>query len=400
MRSRVIAPVEPDAVDSGRGGALGRWWRRHRAQKIRYFDRPKHPKDWRWFVGGLGRTLIILGMLMFGFVAYQLWGTGIQTARAQRDLRGDFEAALESTTTLPPTTATTGPPDSVPDSVPTATTTTLPIAEASPPLADGNWIGQIHIPRIGVNKIFVEGTSVDALRDGPGHFRETPMPGQLGNAAIAGHRTTYGAPFYHLDELEPGDDIEIQTLVGTYVYRVTETLVVEPGDWVAVVSSRDPSTATLTLVTCTPVRTASERLVIRSTLVSELSSQVFQPPSVTAPADTTPTTVPDTLPGESVPGSVDPTDTVSTPTTDPSVAPTTTIEINENAFSQGWFDDQEAPPHVFGWLAILALIVLGAYWAGRWANRLWVCWVVGFVPFTIGLYFFYENVSRMLPPSL
>jgi sortase A len=369
---------------------------------VRYFDRPKHPHDWRWVVGGLGRTLIVLGMLMFGFVAYQLWGTGIQTARAQRELRGDFEAALESTTTLQPTTtASTAPPDSTPDSVPTATTTTtIPVAAATPPVADGGWLGQIHIPRIGVNKIFVEGTSVGALRDGPGHFRETPMPGQLGNAAIAGPRTTYGAPFYDLDELEPGDEIEVQTLVGTYVYRVTEIFVVEPGDYLAVIPSPDPSVATLTLVTCTPVRTASERLVVRSTLVAERSSQVFQPPSVTATA-TTPSTIPDTLPGEGVPGSVDTTSPIdSVPTTDPTVATTTTIVVAENAFSQGWFDDPDAPPHVFGWFVILALIVLGAYWVGRAANRLWVCWVVGVVPFAIGLYFFYENVSRMLPPSL
>ncbi|HTH07005.1 MAG TPA: sortase, partial [Ilumatobacteraceae bacterium] len=335
---------------------------------------------------------------------YQLWGTGIQTARAQSELRDDFEAALQSTTTLAPTTtASTDPTDSIPDSVPTATSTTVPIAEATPAAADGDWLGQIHIPRIGVDKIYVEGTSVASLRDGPGHFRETPMPGQLGNAAIAGHRTTYGAPFGRLDELQIGDDIQVQTLVGTYLYRVTETYIVEPGDYLAVIPSPDPSIATLTLVTCTPEYTSSERLVVRGTLVADQSSQVFQPPSVTAPANTTPTTVPDNLPPEGGPDTVESTDSVpgstdTVPTTEPTT--TTTIVVAENAFSQGWFDDDEAPPHVFGWFIVLALIVLGSYWAGRWANRLWVCWVVGIVPFTIGLYFFYENVSRMLPPSL
>ncbi|MEY4606625.1 MAG: hypothetical protein RLY45_1385, partial [Actinomycetota bacterium] len=58
-----------------------------------YFERPPQPHDWRWFVGGTGRTLITLGLLLFGFVGYQLWGTGIATARAQADLERELELA-------------------------------------------------------------------------------------------------------------------------------------------------------------------------------------------------------------------------------------------------------------------------------------------------------------------
>src|SRR5215207_11247617 len=71
------------------------------------WDRPPEPKDWRYFVGGAGRVLIALGLLMFGFVAYQLWGTGIETARAQNQLENEFEqlVADTETATSPPTTA-------------------------------------------------------------------------------------------------------------------------------------------------------------------------------------------------------------------------------------------------------------------------------------------------------
>ena len=69
---------------------------------MRKFDRPAPPHDWRWWVGGLGKTLIATGLLLFGFVAYQLWGTGIETARAQNSLENEFEELLAGT---PPTTA-------------------------------------------------------------------------------------------------------------------------------------------------------------------------------------------------------------------------------------------------------------------------------------------------------
>ena len=69
--------------------------------------------------------------------------------------------------------------------------------------ADGQPVGLLQIPRIGVDKVIIEGTSTTDLRQGPGHYLGTPLPGQAGNAAIAGHRTTYGAPFYNLNELQP-----------------------------------------------------------------------------------------------------------------------------------------------------------------------------------------------------
>ena len=74
----------------------------------------------------------------------------------------------------------------------------------------------------------VEGVSLPDLKKGPGHYPETPLPGQEGNAAIAGHRTTYGAPFNRLDELEPGDEVTVTTVQGEFTYEVTETQIVSP----------------------------------------------------------------------------------------------------------------------------------------------------------------------------
>ena len=71
---------------------------------------------------------------------------------------------------------------------------------------------------MGLNRIVVEGATADALTKGPGHFPETPLPGQLGNAAIAGHRTTHLHPFFDIDKLQPGDEIVVTTLNGRYVY--------------------------------------------------------------------------------------------------------------------------------------------------------------------------------------
>ena len=94
----------------------------------------------------------------------------------------------------------------------------------------GDAIAKIGIPSIGVSKYVVEGTDVDSLRKGPGHYPETPLPGEPGTTAIAGHRTTYGAPFRHIDELKRGEPIIIDMPDGRFVYRVQRTKVVDDQD--------------------------------------------------------------------------------------------------------------------------------------------------------------------------
>ena len=77
---------------------------------------------------------------------------------------------------------------------------------------------------MGVDEIVVAGVGVDDLKKGPGHYPQTPLPGEHGNAAIAGHRTTYGAPFLDIDNLQPGDDVVATTYAGRFVYKVTGTV--------------------------------------------------------------------------------------------------------------------------------------------------------------------------------
>lgn len=125
---------------------------------------------------------------------------------------------------------------------------------------------RLRIPRLGVNVVVVQGVTASALRAGAGHYPTTPLPGEPGNVAIAGHRVTFGRPFRHLDALRRGDRIELATPVGTFVYEVSvEPYVVAPGD--LSVLAQD-ARSMLTLTTCNPVHSARERLVVQATLVS------------------------------------------------------------------------------------------------------------------------------------
>ena len=186
-------------------------------------------------VGRLGLILVGFGVLTFIFVAYQLWGTGLYAANEQSSLHAQFDRTLEKSARTPTLNPT------------------------PPAAAPGEPVAQIRIPKIGVDEIVVSGVSVADLRMGPGHYPESPWPGQAGNAAIAGHRTTYGAPFSDLDQLVVGDTIVVRTVQGRFDYLVTESKVVKPSD-VSVLNPR--SAATLTLTTCNPKYSAAQRLVI------------------------------------------------------------------------------------------------------------------------------------------
>ena len=110
----------------------------------------------------------------------------------------------------------------------------------------------------------IEGVDVDDLKNGPGHYPDTPLPGQEGNAAIAGHRTTYGAPFATSTSSNPGDPITVTTLQGSFHYSVTRT-----GDRLAGRrrrSSTTRATTELTLTACHPKYSASKRIVIHAKL--------------------------------------------------------------------------------------------------------------------------------------
>src|SRR5436853_162919 len=231
---------------------------------------PGQPGRVRRVVAGVGRTLIAVGVLILLFVAYQLWGTSLAEARSQRALRHQF--LQRSPGSQPPRTqpSTVGPP---------TTPATVDPATLAPPVPDGDAVARLKVPRLKLDKIVVEGVALDDLKRGPGHYPGTPLPGQPGNAAIAGHRTTYGAPFFDLDSLKPDDEILVTTRQGSFEYRVRASRVVSPDEVQVLDASPDNR---LTLTTCNPRFSASQRLVVVSQLIG--TSAASPPPAQPATA--------------------------------------------------------------------------------------------------------------------
>ena len=129
---------------------------------------------------------------------------------------------------------------------------------------EGDPLGRLRIPRIGVSAVFVEGTAAADLRSGPGHYAGTPIPGERGTVGIAGHRTTYGAWFRNINRLRPGDRIAITMAYGRFAYRVERTRIVPPtAVWVTDRVAHDR----LVLSACHPLYSAAKRIVVFARLV-------------------------------------------------------------------------------------------------------------------------------------
>ena len=130
--------------------------------------------------------------------------------------------------------------------------------------ADGQAIGRIRIPELGGDWVVVKGTGAGDLRKGPGAYPQTPLPGVPGTVAIAGHRTTYGAPFRHIDRLGRGDSITITMPYATFTYRVERRRIVDPDAlWVIKRVGYDR----LVLTACHPLYSAARRIVVFARLV-------------------------------------------------------------------------------------------------------------------------------------
>lgn len=152
----------------------------------------------------------------------------------------------------------------------------------------GDPLTRIRIPALGVEAIVVEGTSPRALRAGAGHYPGTPLPGEDGNVAIAGHRTTYGKPFSRLEALRAGDLIELETPLHTHTYQVIDhppgvtgcpggaCWITAPDDWEVVEPTATPM---LTLTTCHPKGSASQRMIVRAELISAVGRAPLAQPS-------------------------------------------------------------------------------------------------------------------------
>ena len=336
-------------------------------------------------MGGLGRVMIGAGVLILLFVAYQLWGTSLQTAQAQDELEDEFDdlleqatattAAADETTAAAETTTTEAgaPPTSiVPGTV--STTATRP--------APGDPAGRIEIPRIGLEDVFVSGVRVADLKRGPGHYPDTPLPGEAGNAAIAGHRTTYGAPFKRIEELDPGDEILTTTLQGTFVYTVRETFIVRPNQSEVL----QPTTVNqLTLTSCHPTYSAEKRIIV----VADLQGQPVAVPMPPAEGDG----------GEGDGGEGDGGEAgsggggVGEATTD--TAPDSSAELDVSG------ESASRTPAVV-WAAVCIAIALVAWLLAQRlgdTRRRVLLYTIAAPVFLLALFVFFENFARLLPPN-
>jgi len=224
---------------------------------------------------GLGWTFIYLGVLTLGFVVHQLVITTWFAQQAQSELALERVAQWEQTeisdvVVVPSAESGNGESgnDSGQGETGSAGRSATPLilkVESQPEL--GTAFALIRIPKLerlrdGWN--VVEGVRVVDLRNGAGHMPGTALPGQPGNAVISGHRTTWGQPFHELNELDPGDRIEVDTALGTSIYEVREIHVVAPTElWV----TEPREGAWLTLTTCHPKFSARQRYVVMAELV-------------------------------------------------------------------------------------------------------------------------------------
>jgi sortase A len=308
-------------------------------------------------LGVVGKVLIGAGVVLLLFVAYLVWGTSLQQSHTQNVLRNTLVHKAHTTQVR---RALTQP--ATQDALPTGPAVVAPTT-ASPP--EGTPVGEIRIPAIGIDQVIVSGTDTNDLRQGPGHYTNTPLPGQAGNAGVAGHRTTYGHPFYNLNVLKTGDPIVLTTVQGVFVYDTTNSQVVLPSDGGIL---QNQTGAWITLTTCNPRFSATTRLVVTAKLVH---SKLF-----------TSTPVAKTAP-------------VKAKTHKRGHAPTTTQSGALGGTSNGQLLDAilwGAGVVVFG-----ALILLAAH---RYRRRRWLINGGGVLASLVLLYFFFAAISPLLPASM
>jgi sortase A len=382
-------------------------------------DRPRRP-NWPRVIGNIGRTLIFAGVLILLFVAYQLWGTAIHEARSQKSLRTEFATVVSDEIELTPTDDLVESLDAAdvvsadnhitaltPDGLAAGELGTTQISDDAaikyigatldgpppPPPEDSDAIARIRIPRIGVDKIVVEGVTVGALKKGPGHYPGTPLPGQPGNSAIAGHRTTYGSPFWDFDKLAENDLIYVTTQQGEFVYRIAEKLVVDPSDVWVLDASAD---SRLTLTTCNPKFSARERLVIVAELIGDPAAagvtEVAAPQqAVTLPSEETPDDSPTTVPDDATGG---------TPATTTAVADT--LSLPEEIVQTDRYgldgEGEAATPAVLA--GLIAAVVWIFFWVLGKAWRKWPSYLIGVPFFLLALFIFFEMFAKLLPANI
>lgn len=203
----------------------------------------------RAVIRGFGFVCLMTAAGLAGYTAWLLWGTGLETARAQEELRTASTRSFQNPTPAP----------------------------AQERFLPGEAYAAIVIPSIDIDFIVVQGPDEDSyrsfawtetLKKGPAHYPDTADPwDDTGRVGIAGHRTTYLHPFLNLDRVRPGATIELITSHGTYTYEVDRNFVLPEGTAGKVLTQTDRPT--LVLTTCHPKYASSERLIVTATLVGE-----------------------------------------------------------------------------------------------------------------------------------
>ncbi len=201
----------------------------------------------------------------------------VSTSRAPETQEAAFDMPTMLAPAAPTTTAATAPTTTATEA-PTTTAAPAPIVYDSVPpggrqnlggdkhaMTDHAAFGMIVIPKINLVHPIFEGIEDSAIHWGPGHWPGSAVPGSVGNSVFAGHRVTHTRPFLDIDLLAPGDQIKFHMATATYVYEVTEHIIVGPNDvWI----TNPTPTPTLTIFACHPKRSAAKRYVVRAKLIS------------------------------------------------------------------------------------------------------------------------------------
>jgi len=253
-------------------------------------------------LAGLGRALFLSSLLLAAFLGFKVWGTNLITLDSQQRLRTEIvvsdrvEVVSEAQSPVFDDSAPTAEVETISTATPEVVQVAEEVQTASTPtpvtpapdnvgvglvkesaeaalLEVGEPLGVLRIPAIDVDLVVVGGVGTEELKMGPGHYPGTALPGGLGNAAFAGHRTTYGAPFLDVDRLQAGDVIEFARGDDIWVYEVTGTQIVSPTD-AHVLLTESPLESVLTLTSCHPKRSTAQRIIVSAALRHDLSSAV------------------------------------------------------------------------------------------------------------------------------
>ena len=222
----------------------------------------------RTAIRSVGEILITLGLVLFLFCAYQLFYTNVVADDAMTSEVSDLHKLW----------AGQPAPRSAPPSTPGPFNTADNRGDA------GAAFAILHIPRLGAKSIPVlQGTTLDLLGRGVGHYKDSALPGRVGNFAVAGHRKTHGEPFRYLDEMRAGDLIVVETADAWYTYREDrDPFIVDPTDLGVVAPVPDhpgetPSRKLITLTTCNPWWASTQRMIVTGELIAQQPRSAGEP---------------------------------------------------------------------------------------------------------------------------